>query len=372
MGQKPVTFYRVFKKYRTSRRSIKGYLLLTLAFLAFSFVTVYLNTTEFSLIGAVILVFVIFPIIVVFTEYTALIESGAPAPRNSRAYFDLYKNTYRSGRLRHIFSLRTVLFFLLYLFCAMFVAIMGMMLFIFFFDKELYEQMYNLILQFEGVATPNTMNALVLHFEALLKPYLVPQVLVYNLIMMLGLIFIVVKGVFNIYLSIFIEHRPTTRFLVLRNTFINDKETKDGLRRVQMGLILIVFALYTLFNVGGYFLLRLINPNGALFLQSELFGLIALSICLPFVTRFTFYLYHSLMESKRVQILRFAIFELGEIIKNPSLPEQTKAYITQILKMREQEYTALSAIETENKVVETELVAEEETKEPKQEIDPEN
>lgn len=372
MGQKPVTFRSVFKRYKSNRRSIKGYLLLTLAFLAFGFVTVYLNTTEFSFFGAIILVFVIFPLIVVFSEYTALIESGAPAPRNSRAYFDLYKNTYRSGRLRHIFSLRNVLLFLLYLFFAVFIAIIGMMVFIFLFNKPLYEEMYNIITQFEGVTTPDTMNALVIQFETLLEPYLPAQMLVYNLISILGFIFIVVKGIFHIYLSIFIEHRPTTRFLIIKNTFISDKETKNALRRVQTGIILIVFAFYALLNVGGYFLFKIINPNGALFLQSELLGLVALSICLPFVTRFTFYLYHSVMEPKRIQILKFAIIELREIVKNPNLPEQTKAYITQVLKVREQEYIALTATDVENKVVVEDKEVVDKSIKQKEEIDPEN
>lgn len=351
MAQKSVTFRTVFKRYKRERRSIKSYLLLTLAFLAFSFVTVYLNSTELALLGAILLVFVIFPLIVVFSEYTALIESGAPAPRNSRAYFDLYKNTYRSGRLRHIFNLRNIVVFLIYFLVGMFIAGLGMTLFIYFFDKPVYDQMFNLMLEFQGTSTPDALNVLVTKIELLLEPYIPSQILAYNLVATLGLIFIIVKGVFNIYLSIFIEHRPTTSFIVLRNTFVGDAETKSSLRRVQTGIVLIVFSLYTLFNVGGYFLLQAINPHGPLFLQAELLGLVVLTIALPFTTRFTFYLYHSVMEKKREQILRFAIVELREIIKNPNLPEQTKTYITQVLKVREQEYAALTAVEAEQKVV---------------------
>ncbi|OQC11484.1 MAG: hypothetical protein BWX74_00060 [Tenericutes bacterium ADurb.Bin087] len=355
MAQKPVTFRIVFKRYRTQRRNFKSYLLLTLAFLAISFVTIYLNSTDFALIGAVILVFVIFPLIVVFAEYTALIESGAPAPRNSRAYFDLYRNTYRSGRLRYIFSFRNVILFLIYFLLGMFVAGLGMTIFIYFFDKVTYEQMFNLMVEFQNTTTPDALNILVTKVETLLAPYLEGQILAYNLVATLGIIFIIVKGVFNIYLSIFIEHRPTTSFTVLRNTFINDAETKTGLRRVQTNTVLIVFTLYTVLNIGGYFLLKVINPHGPLFLQAELLGLIALSVCLPFVTRITFYLYHSLMEKKRVQILRFAIVELREIIKNPGLPAQTKEYITQVLKVREQEYATLTAVDSEHKVVTEEV-----------------
>jgi len=371
MAEKPVTFRTVFKRYRSQRRNLKSYLLLALAFLAISFVTVYLNSTELALIGAVILVFVIFPLIVVFAEYTALIESGAPAPRNSRAYFDLYRNTYRSGRLRHIFSLRNVIVFLIYFLVGMFVAGLGMTLFIFFFDKATYEQMFNLMVEFQSTTTPDALNILVSKVETLLTPYLEGQMLAYNLVATLGIIFIVIKGVFNIYLSIFIEHRPTTSFVVLRNTFINDAETKTALRRVQTGIVLIIFTLYTILNVGGYFLLKVINPHGPLLLQAELLGLIALSVCLPFVTRISFYLYHSLMEKKRVQILRFAIVELREIIKNPSLPAQTKEYITQVLKVREQEYATLTAVDGEHKIVTEEVNTGEEV-EINEKNDPEN
>lgn len=352
MGQEQVKFKIVYKRYRSERHPFKHYLLLTIALLAFSFVMIYLNSINVWFASTLILVFIILPLIVVFSEYTALIESGAPAPPNTKAYFGLYKNTYRSGRLRHFINFRNILIYILFLFVGIIIAGLGLTLFIYLFDKPVYAQMQTFMQEFAATSTPDAINVLVANFETVLEPYLPSQIIANNLISTLALIIIVVKGVFNIYLSIFIEHRPTTSFIVLRNTFIDDKATKKSLRGSQNLLIFIIFLVYALFVVGGYFLVRAINPDGALFLQANLFGVIVLAFSMPLVTRFTFYLYHAIMADKRAKVLRFAIFELREIIKNPNIPEQTKDYLTQVLKIRESEYAALTAIDAEHKVVE--------------------
>lgn len=344
MANEKLTFGSVLKDAFTKKDGIKKYLLFTLIILTFGFVTVYLNYTSYYIIGTFILVLILLPIIVTFTEYTALMESGAPFPSSFKSFMKLFQNTYRSGRLRVVLTWKAILGYLLYIVIISFAIVLGFSIFVVIFDKELVAALTPILENVLNAESPEILNALVDEMGALFSAYDTAFSLVNQIAMVAGLIFILNRGIFKVYASVFIEHQPTTKFDVINTKFFKDKETIKIKRRMHASVDALVIIVYGLVFVGSFFLVRAIRANGLNFLQAELIALVVLVIALPFATRFNFYFYQRLMSPKREEVLRFSISELRGILQNPGLPEQGKAYIAEVLKARQQELDELTGV----------------------------
>lgn len=344
MASEKLTFSSVVKDVFTKKDGIKKYLLFTLIILTFAFVSVYLNYTNYYIIGTFILVLILLPVIVTFTEYTALMESGAPFPTSFKAFLKLFQNTYRSGRLRVVLTWKAILGYLLYIIVVSFAIVFGFSLFIVLFDKDLLNAMTPIIEKILNASSPEILNELIDEITLLFDAYSTAFSLANHIAMIAGVVFILNRGIFKVYASVFIEHQPTTKFDIINKKFFKDKETVKIRRRMHLAVEAIVIVLYALVFIGSFFLTRAINPNGLSFLQAELISLIVLVVALPFTTRFNFYFYQKLMAPKREEVLRFSISELRGILQNPRLPEQGKAYIAEVMKARQQELDELTGV----------------------------
>lgn len=337
MAEEKVTFRGVFKEILRSKQKRKSYILFTLILLAIAFVLTYVNYTDYSLISAIIFIMILMPLVVTFAEYTAIIETGAEQPRRFRVYFDLFRNTYRSGRISVFFSWKTLLYFFLYIIGSGLVFMAGLFAFIYFFDQTLYTALFELFKEAQVTMSPEAYNELTNKLLNLFTNYNETIVMYNQLMLILGIIFVLNRGVFHVYLSLFIEHRQGVRFQVLKDAFASDAPTKQKIIRTQVLLTTLAFSLYTLLYIGAYYVLKYFVKSDLNFLQAELIALVAFGLIIPFTTRYHFFFYHQLMEPKRIDILRFSISELKAMIKNPNLPENTINYITQILAFRENE-----------------------------------
>ncbi len=344
MAKEKVTFGSVFKTLWSQKGRVKNYILFTLILLALAFVTTYLNYTDFSIIGIFVFIMILMPLVVTFTEYSALIESGNESPRNFKVYYNLFKNTYRSGRISVFFSWRTLLIYLLYVIIASFVFLFGLYLFIYFYDQPFISSLMDIFNRFQAATSPEAYSTLGDELLVLFQKYNDALNIFNQLLVIAGIIFIFNRGVFHVYLSIFIEHRPTYRFKDLKMKFLADKNERQKIFLTQALVTSISFLLYTLLYIGSYFLIKTLAPSVMLFLQVELIALLAFAVILPFTTRFYYYYYHAFMAPKRIDILKFTIEELKVIIKNPTLPPEASNYISQILMMREEELKARQEI----------------------------
>lgn len=344
MAKEKVTFGSVFKTLWSQKGRVKNYILFTLILLALAFVTTYLNYTDFSIIGIFVFIMILMPLVVTFTEYSALIESGNESPRNFKVYYNLFKNTYRSGRISVFFSWRTLLIYLLYVIIASFVFLFGLYLFIYFYDQPFISSLMDIFNRFQAATSPEAYSTLGDELLVLFQKYNDALNIFNQLLVIAGIIFIFNRGVFHVYLSIFIEHRPTYRFKDLKMKFLADKKERQKIFLTQALVTSISFLLYTLLYIGSYFLIKTLAPSVMLFLQVELIALLSFAVILPFTTRFYYYYYHAFMAPKRIDILKFTIEELKVIIKNPTLPPEASNYISQILMMREEELKARQEI----------------------------
>lgn len=340
MAEEKVTFFSVFKTVMKRTNTIKSYVLFTLILLSLGFVITYVNYTDFAFISAILFIIILMPLIVTFAEYTALIETGAEPPRNFKVYTTLFANTYRSGRIKVFLSWKTLLFFILYLFMTTFLFMGGLLLFISVFDQPFMTQMMTIFNEMQVTTSPETYSQLTNDLINLFNKYNDPIMLSAHLITVLGIIFVFNKGVFNVYLSLFIEHRQGYRFIDLKTTFLGDKVTKRKVLGTQLLLTFISMLIFTLFYIGAYFLIGYQTHTYLRFLQAELIAVLSFAFLIPFTTRFYFYFYHRVMEPKRIEILKFTINELKAILKTPNLPTETGEYIAQILSFREQELDA--------------------------------
>lgn len=344
MAKEKVTFSSVFKTLWSQKGRVKNYILFTLILLALAFVTTYLNYTDFSIIGIFVFIMILMPLVVTFTEYSALIESGNESPRNFKVYYNLFKNTYRSGRISVFFSWRTLLIYLFYVIIASFVFLFGLYLFIYFYDQPFISSLMDIFNRFQAATSPEAYSTLGDELLVLFQKYNDALNIFNQLLVIAGIIFVFNRGVFHVYLSIFIEHRPTYRFKDLKMKFLADKNERQKIFLTQALVTSISFLLYTLLYIGSYFLIKTLAPSVMLFLQVELIALLAFAVILPFTTRFYYYYYHAFMAPKRIDILKFTIEEFKEIIKNPTLPPEASNYISQILMMREEELKARQEI----------------------------
>lgn len=354
MAEEKVTFSKTLKQLFSQKGRVRSYILFTLILMTFAFVTTYLNYTDFSIIGIFIFIIILLPLVVTFTEYSALIESGNEPPRQVKVYYNLFKNTYRSGRFNVFFSWKTLLFYFLYTIIVSFLFLGGLYAFIYFNDKPFLASLMDIVSRFQSATSPEMYATLGDELLALFAKYNGTINIFNQLALIFGLIFIFNRGVFNVYLSIFIEHRPTYRFKDISQKFIGENKDKQRLFLMQLFLTFFSFLFYTLLYIGSYFLLNFLAPSPMLFLQVELIALLSFGVILPFTTRFYFYYYHAFMEPKRIDILKFTIVELKEILNNPTLPPEANNYIHQILMMREEELKARQAFNNEEEVTKKE------------------
>jgi hypothetical protein len=223
----------------------------------------------------------------------------------------------------------------------------------YFYDQPFLSSLMDIFTRFQAATSPEAYATLGDELLVLFQKYNDALNIFNQLLVIAGIIFIFNRGVFHVYLSIFIEHRPSYRFKDLKMQFLGNKKDRRKIFLMQSLMALFSFVLYTLLYIGSYFLIKTLAPSVMLFLQVELIALLAFAVILPFTTRFYYYYYHAFMEPKRVEILKFTIEELKEIIKNPTLPPEASNYISQILMMRQDELKARQEI-LEPKVEEAE------------------
>lgn len=341
MAGEKISFLSVLKDTLKGRRLLAKYALFTLVILALSFVSVYLGYTDYSLVGTLIMVVLVLPLIVTFTTYTALVETGGPAPRKFSDFIRLYQTTYRSGQLRLVLTWKVLLGFLLYILITSFVTIFGFSMFIMMFDKPLFNEYIALANSILNTDSPEALNNFVNELLALFLPYEKMYVIINQFWLISGLIYIVNKSVFKVYISMYIEHQPTTSYATLQNLFLNDQITRKNIRRNHTLLLISVLFIYLIFFGGSIFLFDAINPAGLVLLQAELIGLIVLMIMLPIGTVFNFIFFQQVLAPKRQAILIFVIEELKGFYNNENIPEETKDYFLRIIQIRQQELDAL-------------------------------
>lgn len=344
MESKSLSLRAIFKKTFTRPFNLLAYLFIIVSILAISFVTTYLNYTDYSIIGVLIFIFLLIPLLVVYTEYTALFESGARPPRTFKTFLDLYKNTFRSGRLRLLYTWKTILFFLLYLIVTGMIFTIGLSLFIYFFDQTTLNAFQVILNDMAQVNSPEELNAIVTRFSALFDPYLPAQMLFNQVVIIIGIFFVTNKAMFNIYAAIFIEHRPTTKFSEVKEVLLSSQNDRKKVRAIQFNNLLLGILLYLLIYIGAFLLINFFNPNINIFLQIELIGLLVIGVLLPFAARFNYFLFQDVMEKNRREVLVFALNELKAIVMTPNIPEQTKNYLIGLINIREEELKSLNEV----------------------------
>lgn len=337
MAEKNVTFLSVLKTFFTKPQRLQSYLLMTLTFLTLGVISSYLNYTEYSFIGILIFIMILLPFLVTFIEYTGRTESGLGQIPTPKFIYFLFANTYKTGRVRLLFGWKTALLFFLYLILGGIVVTGIMTLYLIIFDPSVISGILDLIVVFQNANSPEAMNALYDDFFALIANYNGVIVLMNQLYLMGGLFFVVNRSMFNIYLTMFIEHRPTATLTSITDALFKGESTMKKLRGIQFIVTIISLILYSIFFIGAYTLFMTLNPAANVLLQAELVGLLLLAVLLPFGARFNYVLYHELVNPKKERILLYIINELKEILKTPGIPEETRILITQLLVMREEE-----------------------------------
>lgn len=226
MATEKITFPRIVKNVFKRKGTFKHYIFFILTILALSFVSIYLTYATYSFFGALIVVTLTMPLVIAFSEYSAIIESGTPFPLNLKTFTHLFRNTYRSGRIRLVFSWRTLIYFILYIFVATFVTstLFGVLILV--FDKPLFNEYMVLINDMLTSTSPEALNALFEELTQLFIPYVLPFTVINHLIIIVGLIFVTNRAIFKIYASVFIEHQPKTKFQDVIDKFFSDAPTK--------------------------------------------------------------------------------------------------------------------------------------------------
>lgn len=341
MAEKNVTFLSVLKAFFTKPLRLQNYLMLTLTFLALGATSVYLNYTDYSFFGILIFIMILIPLVVTFVDYTGRVESGLAQTPTPKSLYFLFANTYKTGRVRLLFSWKTALLFFLYLIVGGALITIIMALYLYFFDPTVYEGIFDLFVVFQNANSPEAINVLYDDFFALIANYNSAIVLMNQIYLVAGLIYVVNRSMFNIYLTMFVEHRPNTSVDTLIDALFKGETTIKKLRKIQFLIALFALILYSAFFIGAYTLFMNLDPAANVMLQAELIGLLVLVVLMPLGARYHFFLYHALVNHKKERILLYIINELKEILKTQGLPEETRIFITQVLVMREEELNQL-------------------------------
>lgn len=365
MANEKITYRSIFKKSFKEKGWLKRYALFTLVILALAFVTIYLNS-EIPFLGAIILIVFLIPLVITYTEYAALVETKSPTPRNFRGFQMLFTNTYRSGRVRVILTFKTIIKFFLFLMLGMFVIALVFYFIIMIFDPSLFGQIQTIMNEMMASQTPELMMAKLEAIEALLIDYEAPFFIVNQLIQVGILIYFVNHGIFQVFTSIFIQQQPMTSLTEINRRFFSDPKSKKVMRNVTFINVFAILLLYGLIYTGSFLLLYFNTQSLNLIMQAELIAIVVLVVALPFVVRFNFHMYQALSKTKEVEIMQFTIEELTNILRSPYIPEESRPYIAEVLKMKKSELERLLSMQnkesSENTVVDEEK--EDDTKTP--------
>ncbi len=345
MADEKVTYYSILKSTFQGKGWFKKYALFTLVILTLGFVTIYLNF-EIPFLGALLLIVFLIPLVITYTEYSALIETRNPIPRDFRGFGNLFTNTYRSGRVRVILTFKVILKYFLYMMLGMILSGFVFYLIIANYDAVLFSQIKTAIDATFKSETPELILANLEIVEGLLVNYEVPFFIVNQLMAMGILIFFVNQGIFRIFTSVFIQQQPMTSLDEINKRFFGDKKSKSLRIKANLINVLSVFLLYGLVYTGSFLLLYNFSESANIILQTDLISFLVLVGALPFVVRFNFFMYQALAKTKEVEIMEFTISELKSILRSPLIPEGTRPYIVEILKIKMSELARLKSIES--------------------------
>lgn len=345
MANEKITYRSLFKKTFNKKGWFKKYALFTLVILALAFVTSYLNY-EVPFLGALLLIIFLIPLIITFTEYSALVETNSPLPRNFRGFRMLFTNTYRSGRVRIILTFKLILKYFFYMLIGMFLSGLIFYFIIATFDAGLLSEIQTAMTAMINSETPEQIleNSDILF--GLITNYEAPFLIVNQLIAGGILVTFVNQGIFRVFTSIFIQQQPMTSLESINKRFFSDNESKKVLRKANFINVLIVLLTYALVYTASFLLLYFYSKNqgSILQLQAELISLVVLVGFLPLVIRFNFYMYQALAKTKEIQIVEFNISELKSILRSPLIPEEARPYIAELLKAKKSELEQLLSI----------------------------
>ncbi len=357
MADEKITYRSVLKDTFKNKGWFKKYALLTLVILTLAFVTIYLNSVV-PFLGAVLLIIFLIPLIITFTEYTSLVETGSPAPRDFKGFRRLFTNTYQSGRVRVILTFQMILKYFLFTIVSLFVTVLVFYFIIASFNAPLLVQIRTVMTEALNSETPELILAKLDIIEGLLSSYEAPFFLVNQILQTGILIHFINQSVFRVFTSVFIQQQPMTSLNVINSRFFSDKESKNLLRKSNFINVFSVSVLYALVYAGVFLLLFYKSQSTNFILQTDLIALIVLVAAMPFVVRFNFYMYQALAKRKEVEIMEFTISELKNILRSPMIPEESRPYIAEILKMRMSELEKMKSVENTVTPVSDELSAE--------------
>lgn len=339
MAAKKITFISVTKDVRKHKIGFKYYFPMVLLAIAFMLLFIlgshYSTSYGFLFLIPFILVFV--PLFVAFSEYNAFLESGGRTDNFFKTIFVLFKTSFRTGRFRYFFSLKIVLLFFVYLLVGYFAFSLLSTFVLSIVSPTTFNAMYLAFIEMSNVEMVEDFYPLLEQFTTDFALYFEILDIGMHLIPVLGLIYLINRGVFQVYTSLFIEQRPFLPYHHVNKALFSDRATARAKRGANLLLFALLSFVYVATYVGLFYLFKHIAVNGLHALQASLLSMTILLLFLPFILRFNYFLYQKLVASKRKDVLLFVINELSELLKTPGLPGETQEYLRKVKMVRENE-----------------------------------
>lgn len=340
-----VSVKNVFAKMWQNKFKISEHLLSIIAYLAVIYVLVYVRTTNLAFIGTLLFFFLLLPATVLYIEYISLIESGT-RPENFRAVIKrLFGNAFRSGRMFHLFSFKTLLVMFLTILVMNTASTVGFSIHAAIFDPNFITMTNELQqLMLAGGSSDQVME-LVVNNLSYFDVYIdITQALNEYLVFAL-LILMLSHNSFKIFADMFIERQPTVPLPSVIKMFFKDKPTKRARFRLEAVGFLIVLGTFTFLFITSFTLVYFLSGANITFahilLRSELITFALFVPLIPLLIRYNFYSYKLIAETKQIDILRFSIKELDALINNPTVAPNIKQYLTIVKGVREDELARL-------------------------------
>lgn len=347
----------VFRDLRKNKFKFREHILAILLYLAIIYAIVFLATTTVDFLGVIIFFFLLLPATVIYIEYTSLVEAGAKPENFSKLLRQLFRNAFRSGRTFLLFSFKTLLF----IFLAIIISSIATGSAIAIYDAQTTGE---LVLFFEEATEVLLSSGNESYLDYLIEGldgfenYMTFFTVVSEFFLFLFVIYAFNRNSFLIYADMFIERRPTVKMKFVMEEFFNDSETKRKRRRIQFVSFMIVSGVFALVYFSSFTIINLLAEGGAglgiVLLRTNLVSFAVFVFLVPFMIRFNYYLYQQIARIKRADILKFSIFEIGQLIETPNIPEQMKSYLEVVKNLRIDELKTLETATNTTKEVEDE------------------
>ncbi|HZJ89911.1 MAG TPA: hypothetical protein VFD05_04510 [Bacilli bacterium] len=339
-----ITTKAVFRDLRKNKIKFREHILGILLYLAIIYAIVFLATTSVDFLGVIVFFFLLLPATVIYIEYTSLVEAGAKPENFSKLLRQLFRNAFRSGRTFLLFSFKT----LLLIFLALIVSNVVTGSAIAIYDASTSGK---LILFFEEATEILLTGGNEAYLDFLIEglddfeSYLTFFTVMSEFFIFLFVIYAFNRNSFLIFADMFIERSPAVKMKTVMAEFFSDAETKRKRRRIQFVSFIIVSFAFGLVYFTSFTIINALAEGGAglniVLLRTNLISFALFVFLVPFMIRFNYYLYQQIARTKRPDILRFSIYEIGRLIETPNIPDEMKQYLDVVKKLREEELRKL-------------------------------